>query len=137
MEFLYNMFIISKGKIKYIHRYPCTYRRMITEESHSEVFLGKEKHYNFYYKDFFYTDWRNLINAFSKITYLSEKKLEKYWFRGCVNGFQVPNKFKVFLFNKYFFKLVYYKIKYNKNWSPSIKHFELNYQKNKLSNINE
>jgi glycosyltransferase domain-containing protein len=128
MEFLFNMFVISKGKIKYIFETPCTFRRMITEDSFSMSFIDKEKHYNFYYKDYFYTDWSKLISSVKLFSNISEKKLEKYWFRGCVNGFIEPSRFK-FIIDKYpLLRSLYYKLKYNKNWSNEIKIFDLKFQ---------
>lgn len=133
MEFLYNMFVISKGKIKYIFDKPCTYRRMITEDSFSMTFIDKEKHYNFYYKDYFYSDWIKLTSSVRNFSNISEKKLEKYWFRGCVNGFLEVSRFKQILSRHGFIRVLYYKLKYRKNWSKKIKKFDLIFQKNKLS----
>lgn len=131
MEFLYNMFVISKGKIKYIFENPCTYRRMITEDSFSMSFIDKEKHYNFYYKDYFFSDWEKLISSVKFFSNISEKKMEKYWFRGCVNGFIETSRFKHILTKYPWLRTLYYKLKYKKNWSNEIKTFDLIFQDNR------
>jgi glycosyltransferase domain-containing protein len=131
MEFLYNMFVISKGKIKYIYQKPCTYRRMITEDSTSINFIQKEKHYNFYYKNYFFTDWSKLTSSIKTFSNISDKKLEKYWFRGCVNGYLELSKFKYILTRYPWLRSLYYKFKYKKNWSNEIKKFDLIFQDNR------
>ena len=121
MEFLFNLYVITSGKVKYLYNSPCTFRRMITENSSSMSFIEGEKHYNFYYKEFFYSDWRKCMDKVNTLANIDEKLCEKYWFRGCANSWESGSQvMKRKLKSKDFIRLFYYRLKYRKNWSQDV-----------------
>lgn len=136
IEFLYNLYVLTCGKVKYLYDAPCTFRRMMTENSSSISFLEREKHYNFYYKDFFYLDWRKFIEITKTFVRIDEKIFEKYWFRGCVNGWNSDSQvLKRKIKSKDFIRGLYYRLKYRKNWSQDVYLFETRFLATKKLNV--
>ncbi|MFN3665678.1 MAG: TIGR00180 family glycosyltransferase [Sediminibacterium sp.] len=136
IEFLFNLYVLTSGKVKYLYNAPCTFRRMITDNSSSMSFIEGEKHYNFYYKDFFYSDWRKCMDTAKTFVEINEKLYEKYWFRGCVNGWNSGSQvMKRKLKSKEFIRGLYYRVKYRKNWSPDVCFFDARFLANRKFNI--